>query len=148
MNNTSSSREEYTMDIQPATSVVPEWTVGDRIRKARETLGLTREDLVKKAKKEEFSVRIIGNYECGITRPKDYIVERLSELLPMDYEWLLNGKTPVGPSDPDGGIPNNVIRLPGLDSNQEPIGEHMGRKVQSSLHDEDAFIYQPLRKVA
>jgi transcriptional regulator with XRE-family HTH domain len=121
MNNNSSSREEYTMDIQPTTFVVPEWSVGDRIRKMRETLGVTRYDIEERSE-GEISFKMMGNYETGLTIPKNVILREIARLLPADYEWLKTGKAPSDPQGPDGGIPNNVTRLPGLDSNQEPIG--------------------------
>ena len=135
------------MDIQPATFVVPEWTVGDRIRKARETLGISRQELADRS--DEFSFKSIGNIETGVTKPKPSALREIARLLPMDYNWLLTGETPAGPNDPDGGLPNNVVRLPGLDSNQEPIGFLTGRKEKANTSGfQVESDVTPLRKVA
>jgi transcriptional regulator with XRE-family HTH domain len=122
MNNVIETQGEYIMDIKPSPFEVPEWTVGDRIRKAREFRGLSRQDVVDKDFTQEFTVRIIGNYEAGITKPRPSALKALANLIQISYEWLESGKAPTGPEGPDGGVPNNVVRLPGLDSNQEPIG--------------------------
>lgn len=136
------------MDIQPATFVAPEWTVGDRIRKARETLGVSRHDIEERSE-GEISFKMMGNYETGLTIPKNSMLREIARLLPMDYEWLKTGKAPTNPEGPDGGIPNNVTRLPGLDSNQEPIGFLTGRKEKANTSGfQVESDVTPLRKVA
>jgi len=110
------------MDIQPDTGRVPQWTFGDRLRKAREGMGLDRAEFAALGEPGDFSYKMIANYEQGITLPKTYAMRELAKMAGVNFTWLTTGNAPSD-GGPDGGIPSNVVKLPGLDSNQEPIGE-------------------------
>lgn len=126
---------------------IPTWTIQDRLRKAREDAGHTQGTL---GAEMGLSYKQIGNIERGTTPIDGPALILWAVVCDVDFDWLKTGeeKPSTDPDGPDGGLPNNVTRLPGLDSNQEPIGERMGRKIQSIVHDDDAIIYQPLRRVA
>jgi transcriptional regulator with XRE-family HTH domain len=101
--------------FSPATRVVPEWSLTDRLRKSRENCGFTQAEL---GAQMGLNHKIIGNVERGTTPINGPLLILWAALCNVDYDWLKDGKTPPsGPQGPDGGLP-----LPGLDSNQEPIG--------------------------
>lgn len=60
---------------------VPEWTVGDRLRKARELAGLSREDV---ATITGVTVRTLWNYEHDRTPPKRFVIDTYAELGHVD----------------------------------------------------------------
>lgn len=50
------------MSIQEQATGIPEWTISDRLRKARESRGMSQLDL-QEASQGELKVRTISNYE-------------------------------------------------------------------------------------
>ena len=135
------------MDIKPATGYIPEWTLGDRLRKARDMMGLDRSEFAALGEPGDFSYKQIANYETGLTTPKAYVVRVLAEMAGVDYTWLLTGKAPSD-SGPEGGIPSNVTKLPGLDSNQEPIGGRYNRNQHSTSIQTRGNLKDDLQKAA
>ena len=87
------------MTIAMGTGRIPEWSLGDRVRKAREWAEL---DQVQLAEATGISRTTISNYERDATAA--------SRATGVDIRWLRG--------EPFGG----GEELPGLDSNQEPIG--------------------------
>ena len=89
------------MDTQPETvkTVVPEWTVGDRLRKARMSKKLLREQVCALDTSGEISPRMLGNFEANITIPKDSMVGKLAGLLGTDKNWLVTGVAPASAED-------------------------------------------------
>ena len=81
------------MDTQPKTvnAVVPEWTVGDRLRKARLSKKLLRPEVCALDPAGEITPRMLGNFEAGITAPKDSMIIKLAMLLGTDKQWLATG---------------------------------------------------------
>jgi len=138
------------MDIQPVatTGFIPEFTFGDRLRKARESMGLDRTEFAALGEPGDFTFKTIANYELGITIPKVYIARELARISGIDYDWLMTGKTPTGPQGPDGGVPSNVTKLPGLDSNQEPIGARRNRNQHSTSIQTRGNLKDDLQKAA
>jgi transcriptional regulator with XRE-family HTH domain len=100
---------------------VPEWTLGDRLRKARVHRGLEQEQL---AELIGLKRSTIGNYERGDTPPKRPVLLAWSVATGVPLKWIETGKPPPGPNGPDGGIPSDDDGggLPRLDLNQEPAG--------------------------
>ena len=90
---------------------VPEFTRADRLRKAREELGLDQGAF---AELIGVSRGTVSNYERGTTPADRIVVLRAWALATrVSYEWLLHGETPR-PEGP-GGL-KYAIR----DSNPEP----------------------------
>ena len=80
-------------------SNVPQFTVHDRLRKAREWAGYTRHDF---AGVIDISRGTILNYETGATaadRLKPIILKAWALACEVPYEWLRTGAV----STPDGG---------------------------------------------
>jgi transcriptional regulator with XRE-family HTH domain len=78
------------MTEAPASAGVPQWTLADRIRKARDYAGLTRVEL---ALKSGVSLSSIGNYETGKTTPLPLHLRELARATEVDLAWLQNGET-------------------------------------------------------
>ena len=83
---------------------VPEWTVADRLRKAREFAGLTQKEL---ADEIGVSNRSISAYESGspIKRP---VLLAWSLRTGVPIEWLRDG---VAPNGPDHGTGRFQVRV-------------------------------------
>lgn len=95
------------MTLMPAPGTVPEWTVGDRLRKARETAGLTQQEL---AAEIGVSHRSITNYESDRSSPKRPVLVTWAMRTGVDLSWILQQDAP----SPDGG------KRPRQDSNLRP----------------------------
>ena len=147
MRKTNENRKEEMMDIKPAYGFIPEWTFGDRLRKARDVMGLDRSEFAALGEPGDFTFKTIANYENGLTTPKTFVVRALAQMAGVDYDWLLTGKTPTG-TGPDGGVPSNVTKLPGLDSNQEPIGGRHNRNQHSTSIQTRGNLKDDLQKAA
>lgn len=90
------------MSIHEIGGAVPEWTISDRLRKAREASGLSQKELAAKA---SISLRTISNYENP-----DYDKERKRPFVVAwglatgwSVEWLWTGVDPHGAGDDDPG---------------------------------------------
>lgn len=68
--------------------LVPEWTTGDRLRKARSLTGMT---LAEFAAATLISAKTIGNYEADRFRPKPLALKRWAEVTGVSETWLLTG---------------------------------------------------------
>lgn len=71
---------------------VPEWTLGDRLRKARRYAGLSQQEM---ADALNVPVNRLGNWEAGYNQPRSVvdIVNRWAEVTHVDVSWLLGIKT-------------------------------------------------------
>ena len=74
--------------------VVPQWTLADRIRKAREANDYSQSDL---ATITGISRASISHYEGGKTRPSKASLKLIAMATGVDRYWLLTGEAP-GPS--------------------------------------------------
>ncbi|MFW5473704.1 helix-turn-helix domain-containing protein [Knoellia sp. CPCC 206450] len=77
---------------------VPEWTQGDRLRKARAKTGLSTKQF---AELLGVSHGTVNNAECDRKRPRPVMLKAWAMATGVPVEWLENGTTPQG--DPDGG---------------------------------------------
>src|SRR5688572_27762798 len=72
---------------------VPQWTLGDRIRKARKHAGMSQAELA-----HAIGVRhsTIATWETDVNRPSHLVatVDKIAEATGVDMEWLLLGKIP------------------------------------------------------
>lgn len=94
--------------------VVPEWTVGDRLRKAREQARLSQSDFEVVT---GISRRTISAYEGDERSPRRPQLIAWAMATGVPLEWLEAGTTNPRQDGPGGGV-----TLPRLDSNQQPSG--------------------------
>lgn len=73
---------------------------GDRIKIRREELGLTRSEL---AQKLGVTSSAIGNYENGISSPKEEILLSLFDALEVDANYLFQDAIKNSPTSKDAG---------------------------------------------
>lgn len=85
---------------------VPQWTLTDRLRKAREDRGLTQQQLVD-ASNGELKLRTVSNYENPAYQGerKRATLRSWAFATGVPLDWLVFGTEPT--SDPSGGL---VIR--------------------------------------
>ncbi len=91
---------------------IPQWTLGDRLRKAREQRGLGVQDL---ANELGISRNSVGNYESGRTRPPRPTLIVWSMRCGVPIEWLQTGIA-AGPETDGDGSAERARR----DSNPQP----------------------------
>ena len=79
---------------------VPTFTVGDRLKKARELAGYEQGDF---AELIGVSKSTVSNHERDITRPKVIVLRAWAMATGVPMEWLETGKEPPAgpPSGPD-----------------------------------------------
>ena len=71
---------------------------GEQRRRRREELGLTRQQL---ADKLGVSVSAVGNYETGVSAPKEGVLLRLFDALDADPNYLYRGSYRAAASHSD-----------------------------------------------
>ena len=99
------------MTEQPQVGVIPQFTVGDRLRKARELTGLEQGPF---AEQIGVSRNTVGNYESGhTTRVKPIVLKAWSLRTGVPVEWLETGAENPRPAGPDGG--SREVRHQGLE---------------------------------
>lgn len=74
--------------MQTNETVVPEWTLGDRLKKAREHAGLSQAEL---AGKTGISMSSVSRYEIGKTRPSRPALLAWHLCTGVSLEWLMGG---------------------------------------------------------
>ncbi|HEU4543592.1 MAG TPA: helix-turn-helix transcriptional regulator, partial [Jiangellaceae bacterium] len=103
------------------TGVIPQWTVPDKIRKAREYAGLSQQELADRLSVTRTSVI---NWERGHTRPLRVLLGLLADATGVDPDWLASDDPrtanlhsvpdrPAGLSAQPGHVPieNPITRL-------------------------------------
>lgn len=76
----------------------PEWTLTDRLRKAREVAGLDQAELAELIGVGRTS---ISNYEKAVSTPKRPVILSWALATGVPVEWLASGITPEpGPNEP------------------------------------------------
>ncbi len=101
----------------PPGMVVPEWTIGDRMRKAREHARLSQAQMARELGVGRTS---IVAYETDVDdrrRPKRPVVRAWSFRTGVPYEWLCHGDTqPCGlPARRSDGFATKMHKLPARD---------------------------------
>lgn len=94
--------------------VVPSWTLGDRLRKARDTAGLSQDEFESIT---GISRRSISAYESDVRVPRRPQLIAWAMATGVPLAWLERGTENPRQDGPDGGV-----TLPRLDSNQQPSG--------------------------
>lgn len=79
-------------------SFVPEFTLGDRLRRSREAVGLTQVEL---ADAIGISQRSISNYEADVTVPNLLTLRAWASSTQVNLPWLAHGSPDAPP--PSGG---------------------------------------------
>jgi transcriptional regulator with XRE-family HTH domain len=81
---------------------IPEWTRGDRFRKARSMTGLTVQEF---AGRIGISPKSVNNYEGDKVEPRKIVLNAWALATGVPVEWLETGEVPnnAGP-DGDGGF--------------------------------------------
>ena len=92
--------------------VIPTFTTGDRLRKARQLTGLEQADFADELGISRGTVR---NYELDHVAPRKIVLRAWAMRTGVPLQWLVNGETP-DPHEADRGF--GV--LPRLDLNQRP----------------------------
>ena len=80
-----------------STPLIPRWTTGDRLRKAREAAGLERTELAVRLGIHRNSIR---NYEIGRSGPNRWLVKAWAEETDVPLWWLLDDEV----TDDGGGV--------------------------------------------
>jgi transcriptional regulator with XRE-family HTH domain len=102
------------MSEQTVSAGIPRFDVRDRLRKARECVGLDQREL---ADEIDVSRNTVVNYENGATqRLKPLVLKQWALRTGVPYEWLTTGEETL--HAPDGGGSG----LPRVDSNHQPSG--------------------------
>lgn len=96
-----------------AQSRIPEWSSGDRFRKARSLTGLTVQEF---SERVGISPKSVNNYEGDKVTPRKVVTRAWALATGVPVEWLETGDTPVQP-EPDGGLHTGRARH---DSNVQP----------------------------
>jgi len=79
----------------PSRMAVPEWTIGDHMRKAREHAQLSQAQIAREIGVGRTS---IVRYEAGTQKPSRPVVRAWSFRTGVPYEWICHGDTlPCGP---------------------------------------------------
>ena len=96
------------------TNAIPEWTRGDRLRKARQMTGLTTRDF---AEHVGVSQKTITDAENDKRATRKLLLNAWALATGVPVGWLETGEAPT-PGSPTSG----PGLLPRLDSNQQPSG--------------------------
>ena len=87
------------MSSEQARGVVPEFHVGDRIRKIRQTRGEDRQSF---SELVSVPVRSLTRYELGQSEPRLIVLRAIALATGVDLEWLRTG-VPSAPAPAPGG---------------------------------------------
>ncbi|MGH3276390.1 MAG: helix-turn-helix domain-containing protein [Streptosporangiaceae bacterium] len=85
------------MQIRQDTAVVPEWTLGDRLKKAREHAGLSQTEL---GREIGISLASAMRYETGKVTPSQPVLLSWALCTGVDLGWLGQGSINCGCSAP------------------------------------------------
>jgi DNA-binding XRE family transcriptional regulator len=103
------------MTVDVAGAVIPQWTLADKLRKAREHAGLDQATL---AHDLGIARQTVGNYEAERVTPRRSVLMAWALRTGVSLAWLTNDESPRQ-GGPGGG---SQAGLPRLDSNQQPSG--------------------------
>lgn len=84
------------MSTQTTAGVVPQFTLQDRLRKAREYAGLDQQEL---ADRMGVSRGTIGNSEGGHVKVRAITIRAWAMATGVDAAWLEHGEAPISPDD-------------------------------------------------
>ena len=85
------------MSTQPLVGLIPEFTIHDRLRKAREASGLDQEQLAEAIAMSRTSV---SNYETGaVSNPRKIVLNAWSLATGVPVQWITTGIAPTRTSN-------------------------------------------------
>lgn len=93
---------------------IPTWTVGDRLRKARESVEFEQAEL---AEAIGVSRATVSNYEGGRVAPRKIMLNAWALATGVPVEWLRSGVVPSNPDDDERAR---------RDSNSQPSDPKIG----------------------
>jgi transcriptional regulator with XRE-family HTH domain len=97
------------MSTEQLGELVPEWTVGDRLRKARELRGLEQGPF---AALIGVSRGTVSNYERGaVERYKPIVMNAWAAHTGVSVDWLESGATSPTPPEPGRPMSEKLARL-------------------------------------
>lgn len=111
--------------------VIPTFTLGDRLRKARQTTGLEQAEF---ADAVGIARTTVINYENDRVRPRTIVLRAWALRTGVPVHWLVNGESPQ-PATAEG----SQSGLPRLDLNQRP-SDYLSPQVRCNV--------APLRKAS
>lgn len=117
-----------------AAGVVPEFGLGDRLRKAREITGL---DGTEFAAEVGISRTSVYAAERGEKHPRELTLRAWALCSGVDLTWLKTGETPPPAGD---GAPSSYTPR---DSNPEPIGMQDDSRIAAVVSIDDAPRFRP-----
>lgn len=85
---------------------IPQWTIADRLRKAREHVGLDQAEF---AQAIGVSRATVSNNERGIVHPRKIVLNAWALRTTVPIEWLETGNAPT--DNPDGGPGDNGVTI-------------------------------------
>lgn len=98
-----------TEQAQAIDGIVPEFLVGDRLRRARELTELDRQDF---AREIGVARSTVSNVENGITQPSRLVLRAWAMRTGVSFTWLRDGWAPWGSNpQPAGSVDAQVIEL-------------------------------------
>lgn len=86
---------------------MPEWTLGDRLRKARVDARMKQAEM---ADALETNTNTLAGYELDRVRPKRIILNAWADLTGVDRVWLATGEVSKGEPTVTGGKPRPRAR--------------------------------------
>lgn len=105
---------------------IPEWTLGDRLRKAREAAGLEMQEL---AQLIGVARNTVSNAERGKVTPRQIVLNQWSLATGVPVQWLQHGETPSG--GPGGG---NFKMRARRDSNSQPLDPYSAPRQPAKVY--------------
>lgn len=106
------------MTTQTHGELIPDWTPGDRLRKARTLMGLSVEEFSELAL---VSKKTINNYEADRVTPRPLALARWAQVTGVSLEWLKTGETPADGGGGDDGP--RVISQGGSVTERKPFAD-------------------------
>lgn len=116
---------------QTPAGVIPQWTVADRLRKARIAAGLEQAEL---ARDIDVSRNTVHNYETEKVAPRRIVLRAWALRTGVPLEWIETGVAPGG-----GGDPHEGLKSPNYGLIAQPVSlRHAPRRVDAPAPVRDA----------
>lgn len=113
------------MTAQHETGSDPQWTLGDRLRKARESAGMSSSDM---AATLDVSRNTIGNYESGRTHPATLAIRAWALATGVREEWLR------ARPDANHGLHPTLTLVPAHRGPSGPDAMAVGHRIRAGRH--------------
>jgi transcriptional regulator with XRE-family HTH domain len=130
--------ENHTFTYTVKAPHIPTWSIGERLRKCREDVGMNMKEF---SKFTALTWRQIQYAENGLGNVSDVVITVVAAKTGVDYYWIKTGEiAKVNYETPDNasalmGASDGEESLPGLDSNQEPIGSFLSLPIRDLMKD-------------